>query len=178
MARSRLAILCAALLAARRLTPAQAPPSPAPTPVPCTAAEYRQFDFWLGDWNVYAPDGSLAGTNDVTREYDGCVLQEHWVAAGSPPQRGSSFNTWSPAAHRWHQTWVDSTGGFLLLDGGLKDRAMVLPGEMPAPAGGLVRHRIAWSVLDGGRVRQLWERSRDGGRTWSVVFDGTYVRKK
>lgn len=48
-------------------------PSPAATPAPCSAPEYRQFDFWIGRWNVYGPDGRLAGTNDVTREFDGCV---------------------------------------------------------------------------------------------------------
>jgi hypothetical protein len=178
MARSRLAVLCAALILSMRAAAAPAPPAATPAPPPCSAAEYRQFDFWLGDWNVYGPDGRLAGTNDVTREFDGCVLQEHWVAAGSPPQRGSSFNTWSAATRRWHQTWVDSTGGFLLLDGALKDGAMVLQGERPGRAGELVQHRITWSVLDGGRVRQLWESSRDDGKAWTVVFDGTYVRKK
>ncbi len=121
MSRSRLAALCIALLA----HPAAGLDAPSPSPAlpPCAAPEYRQFDFWLGDWNVYGPDGSLAGTNDVTREFDGCVVQEHWVATGPPPQRGSSFNTWSPVSRRWHQTWVDSTGGFLLLDGELKDGA-------------------------------------------------------
>jgi hypothetical protein len=175
MPRPRSIVPALALLAAA--VPARgAPSSPPPA---CGGPEYRQFDFWLGDWNVYAPDGTLAGTNDVTREMDGCVLQEHWVAAGPPPQTGSSFNTWSPALRRWHQTWVDSTGGFLLLDGGLKNGVMILSGDMPARSGGgTVRNRIAWSVLGGGRVRQLWERSRDGGASWSVVFDGTYVPKK
>jgi hypothetical protein len=107
MPRPRSIVPALALLAAA--VPARgAPSSPPPA---CGGPEYRQFDFWLGDWNVYARDGSLAGTNDVTREMDGCVLQEHWVAAGPPARRGSSFNTWSPAFRRWHQTWVDSTGG-------------------------------------------------------------------
>jgi hypothetical protein len=149
-----------------------------PTPPPCTAPEYRQFDFWIGDWNVYDPKGVLEGTNDVTREYDGCVVQEHWVATGPPPQRGSSFNTWSPASQRWHQTWVDSTGGLLVLEGGLRDGVMTLAGDTRDRGGVAVRNRIAWSILDDGRVRQFWERTRDGGKTWTVVFEGTYVKKK
>jgi hypothetical protein len=169
--------ILAVLLVAARVAAAQSP-APSPSPVPCRAPEYRQFDFWLGDWNVHDPSGAVVGTNRVTRELDGCVLQEHWVAAGSPPQTGSSFNTWSPGAKKWHQTWVDSTGGFLLLDGELKDGVMTLGGEMPGRDGGTVRHRIAWSPLPGGRVRQFWERSLDQGKTWTVVFDGTYVRKK
>lgn len=30
----------------------------------------------------------------------------------------------------------------------------------------------------GDKVRQLWETSTDDGKTWTVAFDGTYVRKK
>ena len=153
-------------------------PAPAPAARPCTAPEYRQFDFWVGNWEVKDPSGQVAGTNRITREYGGCVVMEHWEARGPQKQIGSSFNTYSPAAGRWHQTWVDSTGGFLLLDGGMVDKAMVLTGEMPArQGGGTVRHRIAFTPNPNGTVRQLWEASRDGGKTWSVTFDGTYIRK-
>jgi hypothetical protein len=154
--------------------------TPPPAPVPCAAPEYRQFDFWVGDWNVLDAQGQPAGTNTITREMEGCVLQEHWVAAGTPPQVGSSFNTWSPTLRKWHQTWVDSTGGFLLLQGGLESEAMVLAGEMPGRDGTRVQHRIAWTRPYPGKddVRQLWESSRDDGKTWTVVFDGRYVRKK
>src|SRR5918996_1555494 len=77
-------ILAVILLAGFTADSSPAPPSP--SPAPCAAPEYRQFDFWLGDWNVYNPAGALVGTNRVTREFDGCVLQEHWVAAGTSPQ--------------------------------------------------------------------------------------------
>jgi hypothetical protein len=40
-----------------------------------------------------------------------------------------------------------------------------------------VTHRITWTPVAAGQVRQLWEASRDGGGTWSVVFDGKYARK-
>ena len=151
-------------------------PTPAP-PAPCTAPEYRQFDFWVGNWEVRDPGGNVVGTNRITREYGGCVVQEHWEARGPKHQTGSSFNTYSVPGRHWHQTWVDSTGGFLLLDGGFSDGKMVLAGEMPGRQGGTVRHRIAFTPQPGGTVRQLWESSRDGGATWSVAFDGTYVRK-
>src|SRR5437764_3834552 len=45
----------------------------------CDAPEHRQFDFWLGEWSVHTADGKLAGTNRITREYDGCVLHEHYA---------------------------------------------------------------------------------------------------
>ena len=48
----------------------------------CTTPEYRQFDFWVGDWDVFGPAGARTGTNRVDRLLNGCVLQEHWVGAG------------------------------------------------------------------------------------------------
>ena len=168
---------CASALAA--FAAAQAPSaSPAAAAAPCAPPEYRQFDFWVGNWDVKDPSGQVVGTNRITREYDGCVVQEHWEARGPQKQIGSSFNTYFPAARRWHQTWVDSTGGFLLLDGGMAEGSMVLNGDMPARKGtGMVHHRIAFTPNANGTVRQLWEVSRDGGKTWAVSFDGTYVRK-
>ena len=144
---------------------------------PCSTPEYRQFDFWLGEWNVFGPKGAQVGTNRIERQFDGCVVQENWVGAGGGV--GSSFNTYSPATKQWHQTWVDNQGTLLLLDGAFKDGAMTLSGQVPGPNGKTTLHRVRWSLIGGdpNRVRQLWESSTDGGKTWSVAFDGTYVRK-
>jgi hypothetical protein len=179
----RRSLLIAAVLASASsrvsLGQAPSPASPAaasPAPAACAAPEYRQFDFWVGDWDVLDPAGKLIGTNSITREYDGCVLQEHWEAHGPRKQTGSSFNTYHAAAGKWHQTWVDSAGGFLLLDGGLVGQSMVLGGEMLGRRG--LRHRITFTPMPDGRVRQFWESSPDGGKTWNVAFDGTYVRRQ
>jgi hypothetical protein len=171
-------VLAAAFVAAPPTSSAQsASPSP-PVPPACAAPEYRQFDFWVGDWEVRDPAGQVVGTNRITREYDGCVVQEHWEARGPVAQTGSSFNTYSVPGHHWHQTWVDSTGGFLLLDGNIENGSMVLSGEMPARKGtGVVRHRIRFTPRPDGTVRQYWEVSRDGGKTWTASFDGVYVRR-
>ena len=37
--------------------------------------------------------------------------------------------------------------------------------------------RITWERLPDGRVRQLWESSKDGGTTWTVAFDGYYAKR-
>jgi hypothetical protein len=140
----------------------------------CAAAEHRQFDFWLGAWEVRRPDGRLAGTNRITRILGGCVLEEHWTGAGG--SRGTSVNIYDGGRHRWHQTWVDDEGLLLQLDGGLVGNRMELTGETVGDDGKPVRQRITWEPLDGGRVRQLWETSADAGATWSVAFDGIYTR--
>jgi hypothetical protein len=40
-----------------------------------------------------------------------------------------------------------------------------------------VAHRIVWTALDSDQVRQLWETSSDGGKTWTVAFYGLYTRQ-
>ncbi len=169
-------LLLASTGAARAQSPSPSTTASArPAPAPCTAPEHRQFDFWLGDWTVTGKAGKLAGTNLVTRELGGCVLQEHWKGAGPTPVTGSSFNVYDASRKKWHQTWVDSTGTLLLLDGGLDEEgAMVLEGEAPSSKGGTVHHTIRWEKLPGGRVRQLWTYTVAGGPP-QVAFDGTYA---
>lgn len=39
------------------------------------AAEFRQFDFWIGDWNVEAPaNPGRISRNRITRTNGGCAL--------------------------------------------------------------------------------------------------------
>jgi hypothetical protein len=164
-------LLPAALVGAAALAQTPPPAPPAPPPPPCASAEHRQFDFWLGEWEVTA-NGKLAGTNRITRLYGDCGLREEY----STPRGyvGSSFNLYDPARGVWHQTWVDNQGTLLLLDGGWKDGQMVLEGEKPAAGGARQRDRIRWTPNADGTVRQLWEVSTDGGQSWTVAFDGLY----
>ncbi|MCZ6502614.1 MAG: hypothetical protein O6945_08875 [Gammaproteobacteria bacterium] len=144
----------------------------APLP-PCSADEYRQFDFWLGHWTSYTKDGKKQGTNRLEKLMGGCVIQENWV--GSTGQfKGTSFNFYDPVKKQWHQTWIDNSGATLLMDGGLVDGSMQLSGERKSRKGESVIDRITWTPLDDGRVRQHWQASSDKGATWAEVFDGYY----
>lgn len=143
-------------------------------PPPCTAAEYRQFDFWVGDWIVEDSSGNQMGTNRIERVLDGCALQENWNEGR--PGEGKSFNIWDRQTGKWHQTWVATGGNLLQLDGEFTNGAMVLRGERVTPRGH-VWNRITWRPLAGGIVQQLWEVSTDSGRTWQASFDGRYRRR-
>jgi hypothetical protein len=140
----------------------------------CAAAEYRAFDFWVGQWNVYGPKGRLAGTNNITKEYDGCVVHERYEGRGG--YRGESLNTFDAGRKVWHQTWVDNSGLLLVIEGGLEEGKMVLRGQTTDKEGKVTRHRITWSRNADGSVRQLWE-STDANGQWAVSFDGKYVRR-
>ena len=163
----RISMIVACVLASDATLSAQGQP-----PQRCSAPEHQEFDFWIGSWEVVDTAGKPAGRNRITRELGGCVLHEQWTGAGGGS--GSSFNIYDAASGRWHQTWVDSSGTLLLLDGGLReDGAMVLEGERPAADGGTVRNRITWTREGADNVRQLWEVTEDG-TTWRVVFNGLY----
>ena len=152
---------------------AQSPPGKPPT---CAAPEHRRFDFWIGTWDVTNPAGKVVGHNRIESALGGCALIEHWTGAGGV--RGTSLNAFDRDRRKWHQTWVDNTGGLLQLDGGVEGGAMVMTGDAvdkDAPSG-VARQRITWTPQPGGTVRQRWESSSDGGKTWNVVFDGLYRR--
>jgi hypothetical protein len=176
-------LMPAALLSSMIVMAAEAPndafaqTAPAGKPPPCAAAAHRQFDFWLGQWDVRDPAGKLVGRNRIEAAHGGCALIEHWTSVAGVT--GTSVNIYDRDRGQWHQTWVDSGGGLLQLDGGLDGSAMVLTGDAfdaDAP-GRSSRQRVTWTPRPDSRVRQLWESSTDGGKTWSVVFDGLYERQ-
>ena len=43
----------------------------------CTDPAYGQFDFWLGEWEVHRPDGTLAGFNRIEKKCtaDACCIR-------------------------------------------------------------------------------------------------------
>ena len=150
--------------------------SPAAAQGPCDTDAHRAFDFWLGQWEVYDPSGTLRGTNEIRATLGGCVLHERYTTPGG--YEGESFSIYDAPRGVWHQSWVDNGGLLLRIEGGLRGGAMVLEGATRGPGGEETWNRISWSRSDttGVRVRQLWEVSADGGGTWTVAFDGEYRR--
>ena len=179
--------VCGATLMLAAAAMAQTPPAPAPSPPaaasaskppPCQASEHRQFDFWLGHWDVFTPDGKLAGENLIERVLGGCVLRETWSGRGG--FAGVSLNSFDAGDRQWHQSWVDNQGGRLQLAGRRVGEVMELGATGPNAdkPGATLQQRIRWTPQGDGTVRQLWESSADGGATWTVEFDGRYVRRR
>ena len=151
----------------------ETPQPPLAAPKPCSSEQHRQFDFWVGTWEV-TQNGQPTGRNHIELVHGDCALAEHWVSAGGNFS-GASLNIYDQANDKWHQTWVDTGGTLLELNGGLEDGSMVLSGARPGPDGAEVINRISWTPNTDGSVRQLWESSPDG-ETWTVAFDGLYIR--
>lgn len=142
-----------------------------PPPVP---PEARQFDFWVGNWEVSA-NGQVQGYNRIDSILGGRVLHENYTTKGA--FAGHSYNSYNAPAKRWEQFWVDNSGTVLHITGGLNDAGqMVLTGDRVGPDGKTVTDRITWTPNEDGTVRQHWEVNADGGEGWQTVFDGTYRR--
>jgi hypothetical protein len=140
----------------------------------CSSAEHRQFDFWVGDWTVTA-GGKTAGTNRIESVMQGCALLEHWTSGRGG--HGTSLNFYDRRTKAWSQAWIDEGGNALQLAGTFADGKMVLASTPRKTDDGVDQQRITWSKNADGSVRQLWESSSDGGKSWTVAFDGTYTRR-
>ena len=138
--------------------------------------EFGEFDFWVGSWDVSVASGEVAGQNQITKEQDGCVLVERWT--GSKGGTGISLNYYDPDSDQWVQNYVGSGGLLIDIRGGPVDGSIVLDGKIQyLGADRRNAFRGIWTLLADGRVRQYFEESPDGGKTWNPWFEGFYVRR-
>ena len=151
---------------------------------PCSGPGSSEFDFWLGEWEAFdSNDGSLQGREHVTKDYDGCVLTQHWeqqsdrynYPGSENRMRGTSVTARNSntSMGSWWQTWVDNVGSVIVLAGGLHDGAMVLEG---LPGNSSVRRKWHWKPLEDGSVHSWGTVSPDDDETWQTVWDITYRR--
>ncbi len=70
---------------------------------PCNTPEFRQFDFWLGDWDVEsAASPGAVSHNRITLINDGCTLREEYTTPGG--YVGASLDFYDSSRKVWHQT--------------------------------------------------------------------------
>ena len=166
-------LLCSVAMPAKASL-AQSSGSSTPPPA-CDSPENRQFDFWIGRWNVYpkkTPEKKVA-QSVIEKLYAGCAIRENWmplVAGGD----GGSLNSYRPADGVWRQMWADSSGAWVEFTGKWNGKAMVLDGVWPQPGHPNQRTRMTYTPLPDGSVEQAGESSDDEGKSWQPSFDLIY----
>ncbi len=150
---------------------------------PCNAPPYRQFDFWIGEWEVFGKNGNKAGDSKISLILDSCIILEEWTSAGMTQglrYAGKSFNTWNKASRQWQQTWVDNTGGSTeYLKGKYEDKKMIFQtNPFPYSKDTIAVRRLSFYDLGNDKVRQHGEISKDREKTWLTEYDLEYRRKK
>jgi len=149
-------------------------------PNPCTVSQQKQFDFWVGEWNLTWPGQKAGeaghGTNSIKRIMDGCVVQENFSGGDSMHLRGTSVSTFDLRSGIWKQTWVDNEGGYLDFSGEFKDGQMILQREATRN-GTKILQRMVWKNISANEFDWSWEASQDGGKTWQVNWPIHYKRR-
>ena len=133
----------------------------------------RQFDFWLGEWDcTWHADGlEHIGTNSVYADLGGMVLVENFDGRPSLNYQGLSYSVYDRKAQCWKQTWVDSEGVYLDFSGGFENGAM----ELRRVADGAL-FRMRWERIDPNGFDWSYQRSDDGGQTWTALWEIGYSR--
>lgn len=146
---------------------------------PCyTDTHAREFDFWAGEWDVYATGTTtLVGHSVVQIISGGCALLENWESANSS---GKSINFIDPNTNKWKQSWAGSyaNGNQEFVNGEYKDSAMRFDFETKDAQGNKIIGRFIFYNQGPNQVRQFNETSNDGGKTWNTSYDFTYIRRK
>ena len=150
--------------------------------LPCSKPEFRQFDFWVGEWEAYAPNGKKGGDSKISLILDSCVILEEWTSTGAQQgliYAGKSFNSYNDATKQWQQTWTDNTGNTteFLRGEGSNGKIVYYADKVVGPKGESFMRRLTFTKLSNDKVRQLGERSDDSGKTWTTEYDLEYRRK-
>jgi hypothetical protein len=148
--------------------------APPPVSPGCTSSQTKQFDFWVGKWDVYAtskPEQKVADSL-IEKLYHGCAIRENWMPLSGNP--GGSMNAYSPEKKQWRQFWADSSGGSAEFSGSWNGKSMILTGTWPQPGHPAQMTRMTYTPLRNGDVEQVGITSDDAGLSWQPSFDFTY----
>ncbi len=158
-----------------------ATPKPPPPP-PCSADEYRQLDFWVGEWDLWYSQGKdkPKGTahNSITKgDFGNCVITEHFTMSGF---NGTSISTYHNRIGQWRQTWVDDKGGYFDLVGGPAEKGAGYDFglELVHPEGIKVPYlRMIWQIEDKDHLVWRWQNHKKGETEWQDSWVLHYVRE-
>jgi hypothetical protein len=137
------------------------------------------FDFWVGDWEVHwqNPDSSFTyGSNLIEKILDGTVIQENFNDSISG-FKGTSISVFSSADSTWHQAWADNAGGYFDFYGIIEGETRIFQTKGKDLNGVVFLQRMVFSDIKNDSFTWNWENSKDGGETWTLVWQIFYNRK-
>ena len=143
----------------------------------CDSAPFHALDFWIGAWDVRTGQDEQAGSSIVELTSDGCSVLERWTSpTGLPRFMGVGLHFYDPATKTFRQIWSDSRPSIVDMKGLQLNDGFRYEWKAPSPGGQMLDKRYTLTQTDGGGVRQLGERSADGGKTWQIEYEYRYRR--
>ncbi|MGD8496138.1 MAG: hypothetical protein PVF05_08075 [Gemmatimonadales bacterium] len=158
----------------------------------CPEPEARQFDFWLGEWDVQnhnrPPNGDRwfetgRATDRVYTVLGGCAVVEHWRGYAFPQAGhivGFSVRAWNPAAESWEAAllWpIGPNASFGTPSGGADGDDLVLRNQFEGSDGSTVLSRLLFTDIDDDAFTWMNGISHDGGDTWQASWRMDFTRR-
>jgi hypothetical protein len=176
ISRFRQPLLAITLVMAAASVGVQAAESPVD---PCATPQHHQFDFWVGDWQVFdAKTNQLVGFDQVEKHSHGCIVQQNLTLLTDLYRRpGVAFRLAGIGVNRfdgesWLEMWADNQWGAIVLKGMPEDgKAMVLKSITPSRNRDL---RLVWEKRPDGSVRALQYVAPAGTEKWELYGDLIY----
>jgi hypothetical protein len=146
---------------------------------PCDTAQHHQFDFWVGDWQVFdASTNQLVAFDRVEKHSQGCIVQQNLTMVTDLYRReGVGYRMTGIGVNRfdgqsWLELWADNQWGAIVLRGmPSAGKAMVLTTIIPSRKRDL---RLEWEKRPDGSVRALQYVAPAGSGKWELYGDLIY----
>ncbi len=150
---------------------------------PCSNPVYREFDFWIGDWEAFATNGKKAGDSKISVILDSCIILEEWTSTAANNgfrYAGKSFNTYNASTGQWQQTWVDNAAASTeyLMGKFETDKIIFETNPFKFSKDTTAIRKLTFFNLGKDKVRQLGEITKNNGQAWITEYDLEYRRKK
>jgi hypothetical protein len=146
---------------------------------PCDTPQHHQFDFWVGDWQVFdAKTNQLVAFDHVEKHSHGCIVQQNLTMVTDLYRRqdvgyrmtGIGVNRFD--GESWLELWADNQWGAIVLRGMPgAGKAMVLTTIIPSRNRDL---RLEWEKRPDGSVRALQYVAPTGSGKWELYGDLIY----
>jgi len=151
----------------------------AAAPGPCDTPQHHQFDFWVGDWQVFeAKSNQLVGYDRVEKSSHGCIVQQNLTMVTDLYRRpGVGYRMSGIGVNRfdgegWLELWADDQWGAIALRGNPDaSDAMVLTSIVPSRNRDL---KLVWQKRPDGSVRALQYVAPAGTGKWELFGDLIY----
>lgn len=156
--------------------------------------EFRQFDFWLGEWSIkqeiLQADGSWLRSDaetEVSSVLKGCALVEHWKGEvlffwdgmkAAERLNGFSVRSFDPRSEKWVINWMDTRNPrFAAFQGTFADGKGQFFRTVSSPDGKDSIARITFSGITRSSVNWELSVSSDNRRTWQTLWKMDMSRK-
>jgi hypothetical protein len=150
-----------------------------PVSAPCDTPQHHQFDFWVGDWQVFdAKTNQLVAFDRVEKHSHDCIVQQNLTMVTDLYRRpGVGYRMTGIGVNRfdgesWLELWADNQWGAIVLRGmPAAGKAMVLTTIHPSRNRDL---RLEWDQRPDGSVRALQYVAPAGSGKWELYGDLIY----